>query len=68
MAFIKMKEEVIVPSVDIRGYAKYVLREGTNEEKRDLLGNQKSRIMEIIKTTRGDEQSLSFFNSYYEPF
>lgn len=44
MAFIKMKEEVIVPSVDIRGYAKYILQEGANEEKRELLGCLKSRI------------------------
>jgi hypothetical protein len=37
-------KKVTVPSVDIRGYAKYVLREGTNEEKRELLGCLKSRI------------------------
>ncbi len=42
--FLGTKEKVSIPSVDIRGYAKYVLREGTNEEKREILGCLKSRI------------------------
>lgn len=42
--FLGTKDKIDVPSVDIRGYAKYVLREGTNEEKRELLGCLKSRI------------------------
>ena len=42
--FLGTKEKISVPSVDIRGYAKYVLREGTNEEKREILGCLKSRI------------------------
>jgi hypothetical protein len=42
--FIGTKDKVSMPNVDIRGYAKYVLREGTNEEKRELLGCLKSRI------------------------
>lgn len=31
-----------IPKIDIRNYAKYVLREGSNEEKRGLLGFLKS--------------------------
>lgn len=42
--FLGTKEKIAVPSIDIRGYAKYILREGTNEEKRELLGCLKSRI------------------------
>lgn len=42
--FLGTKEKISVPRVDIRGYAKYVLREGTNEEKREILGCLKSRI------------------------
>jgi hypothetical protein len=30
--------------VDLRTYAKYILKEGTNEEKRELIGCFKSRI------------------------
>lgn len=32
------------PEVDLRTYAKYILKEGTNEEKRELIGCFKSRI------------------------
>lgn len=42
--FLGTKEKINIPSVDIRGYAKYVLQEGTNEEKREILGCLKSRI------------------------
>lgn len=42
--FLRTKEKITVPSIDIRGYAKFVLKEGTNEEKRELLGCLKSRI------------------------
>lgn len=42
--FLGTKEKITVPSIDIRGYARYVLKEGTNEEKRELLGCLKSRI------------------------
>jgi hypothetical protein len=38
------KEKIKIPDIDIRGYAKYVLKEGTNEEKRNILGCLKSRI------------------------
>lgn len=30
---------------DIRNYAKYILKEGTTTEKRELLGNLRSRIV-----------------------
>jgi hypothetical protein len=42
--FLGTKEKISIPSVDIRGYEKYVLREGANEEKREILGCFKSRI------------------------
>ena len=42
--FLGTKEKISVPSIDIRGYAKYVLKEGTNEEKREILSCLKSRI------------------------
>lgn len=42
--FLGTKGKIDIPSVDIRGYAKYVLKEGTNEEKREILGCLKSRI------------------------
>ena len=35
--------------IDIKTYAKYILREGTNEEKRELMGCFKSKI----KITKG---------------
>ena len=39
------KEKINIPDIDIRGYAKYVLKEGSDLEKRELLGCLKSRIM-----------------------
>ena len=42
--FLGAKDKISVPNIDIREYAKYVLREGTNEEKREILGCLKSRI------------------------
>jgi hypothetical protein len=39
------KEKIDIPSIDIRGYAKYVLKEGSNLEKRELLGCLKSKIL-----------------------
>ena len=35
--------------IDLRTYAKYILKEGTNEEKRELMGCFKSKI----KITKG---------------
>jgi len=38
--------------VDVRAYAKYVLREGSVSEKRELLGNLRSRLVYQNKTIR----------------
>lgn len=38
------KEKIDVGEIDIRNYAKFILREGTNVEKRELLGCLKSQI------------------------
>ncbi len=39
------KEKIDIPSIDVRGYAKYVLKEGSDIEKRELLGCLKSKIL-----------------------
>lgn len=39
-----IKEKVEVGDIDIRNYTKFILRDGTNIEKRELLGNFKSKI------------------------
>lgn len=39
------KEDELKKDIDIRAYAKYVLREGSISEKRELLGNLKSRLV-----------------------
>ena len=44
------KGKVIVEDIDVRNYAKYVLREGSDNEKRELLGNIRSKI--VIKDKR----------------
>jgi hypothetical protein len=38
------KENIKVADLEIRNYAKYILKEGTNAEKRELLGCFKSKI------------------------
>jgi site-specific DNA recombinase len=38
------KDKIDIPSIDIRGYAKFVFKEGTNTEKRGLLECLKSKI------------------------
>lgn len=37
-------QELVLPKVDARTYAKYVLQEGTQEEKQELLGCLKSKL------------------------
>ncbi len=37
-------------NIDIRNYAKYILREGSVPEKRELLGNLRSRLIYKNKT------------------
>lgn len=39
------KSAIKVVDIDIRNYAKYILREGTIYEKRELLGCFKSRLI-----------------------
>jgi hypothetical protein len=39
-----IKEKISVADIEIRNYAKYILREGTNFEKRELLSCLKSKI------------------------
>ncbi len=41
---IGSKEKIHIPDIDIRGYAKYILKEGNDIEKRELLGCLKSKI------------------------
>lgn len=43
--------------IDLRDYAKYVLREGTNEEKRELMGCFKSQITVKQKTVSLSDQA-----------
>jgi site-specific DNA recombinase len=38
------KEKIDIPSIDVRGYAKYILKEGSDIEKRELLSCLKSKI------------------------
>lgn len=39
-----MDQSIKVPKMDVRGYAKYVLKNGTAEEKREILGSLKSQL------------------------
>jgi len=43
--FLGTKEKPKISNIDIRGYARYVLREGSDVEKRELLGCLKSKIL-----------------------
>ncbi|MEK7591695.1 MAG: recombinase family protein [Patescibacteria group bacterium] len=40
-----MESEIKIPKMDVRGYAKYVLKNGRAEEKRELLSCLKSRLI-----------------------
>lgn len=40
-----LKQEIQVNDIDIRDYAKFILKDGTIEEKRELLGNLKEKII-----------------------
>lgn len=39
-----MQNKIKIPKMDVRGYAKHVLKNGTAEEKKDILGCLKSRL------------------------
>jgi hypothetical protein len=41
----KIRQEPMEVEVDIRNYAKYMLKEGTAAEKRELLGDLRSRLV-----------------------
>lgn len=41
---LNSKDKIEVGEIDIRNYCKYILRNGTDGEKRELLGCLKSRI------------------------
>ena len=43
-AVLGKKEKIKVADIELRNYAKYILREGTNFEKRELLGCLKSKM------------------------
>ena len=40
-----IKEKIEIKDIDIRNYAKYILRDGKDLEKRELLGCFKSKIL-----------------------
>lgn len=44
-ALLDQKEKIEVKEIDIRNYAKYLLKEGTDAEKRELLSCLKSKIV-----------------------
>lgn len=49
---MRTKEKIEVKDVDIRNYAKYVLKESSNFEKRELLGCLKNKILLNDKKVR----------------
>ncbi len=56
-SLLSTKEKIVVADIDIRNYAKYVLQEGKDVEKRELLGCLKGKIelknKSIILNTKG---------------
>jgi len=52
-----LQNEIAIPKIDTRGYAKYVLKNGKVEEKREILGCLKSRIFLADGTIRIDERA-----------
>ena len=40
-----VKKQIVVKDIDIRNYAKYILREGQDTEKRELLGCLRGKIL-----------------------
>lgn len=51
-SLLGIKEKIKIEDVDIRNYAKFVLREGQDLEKRELLGCFKSKILLSNKTIK----------------
>ncbi len=44
-----IKDKIEIGDVDIRNYAKYILREGKDSEKRDLMQSFKSKLILLNK-------------------
>lgn len=42
---LKNREKIEIGDIDIRNYAKFILKDGTDAEKRELLSNFKSKIV-----------------------
>ena len=40
-----MDQSIKIPKMDVRGYAKYVLKNGTTEAKREVLGCLKTQLV-----------------------
>ncbi|MDD4287435.1 MAG: hypothetical protein PHO20_05495 [Candidatus Peribacteraceae bacterium] len=40
-----IEKKIRIPKIDVRDYAKYILRVGSNEEKRELLACLKSQLL-----------------------
>lgn len=53
-------EKIEVKEVDIRNYAKYILRDGRDFEKRELLKNIKSRVVILNKRLICDSLEIKF--------
>lgn len=45
MVMLKKREKIDISDIDIKNYAEFILRDGSNFEKRELLGCLKSKIM-----------------------
>jgi len=43
--FLGIKEKMKIPDIDVRGYATYVLRDGSDIEKRELLNCLKNKLL-----------------------
>ena len=57
-----IKEKITVADVDIRNYAKYILREGTLVEKREFLGCIKNKLILKQKVVRLEEPAAREYN------
>jgi hypothetical protein len=47
-----IKQEIQIQDIDVRNYAKFILKEGIIQEKRELLGCLKSKILLQNKVIR----------------
>lgn len=63
---LEIQKEITIPKIDIRGYAKYVLKNRKVEEKRAILGCIKSRMMLADGTIDMNQSSKKPFVSLNE--